>query len=58
MRGGLLLLVELWAIVTDSYLRLMEGLMSERPLSHDAIWYNEDPHASVPGGGERDDRPV
>jgi Leucine-rich repeat (LRR) protein len=28
---------------TDSYLQLMEGLMSERPLSHDAIWYNEDP---------------
>jgi hypothetical protein len=28
---------------TDSFLRLMEGLMSERPLSHDAIWYNEDP---------------
>ena len=28
---------------TDSYIRLMEGLMAERPLSHDATWYNDDP---------------
>ena len=27
---------------TDAYLRLMEGLMAERPLSHHAEWYNDD----------------
>ena len=27
---------------TDAFLRLMSGLMDERPLSHDATWYNED----------------
>jgi len=28
---------------TEAYLRLMEGLMAERPLSHEATWYNDDP---------------
>ena len=28
---------------TDAYLRLMEGLMAERPLRHEATWYNDDP---------------
>ena len=27
---------------TDAYLDLMEGLMGERPLSHDPLWYNDD----------------
>ena len=28
---------------TDEYLKLMEGMMAERPLSHEATWYNDDP---------------
>ena len=28
---------------TEAYLRLMQGLMEERPLSHESTWYNDDP---------------
>jgi len=27
---------------TESYIRLLDGLFSERPLRHDATWYNDD----------------
>ena len=28
---------------TEGYIKLMEGMMAERPLSHEATWYNDDP---------------
>jgi len=28
---------------TEAYIRLMQGLMAERPLSHEPTWYNDDP---------------
>ena len=28
---------------TESYIRMLSGLFSERPLAHEDVWYNEDP---------------
>ena len=28
---------------TDAYIRMLQGLFAERPLSHEPTWYNEDP---------------